>query len=121
MHPAVASPSAVALGSNWRKVASTDNLEALTDGVSGVRLPEPSRRQLLLHGSALLAAALVLLGAEFVVLVVKALPSHVVQHPALQAVKEDWYCCFLIPLMVPVVVLAVTFNWFSIKLFKHNS
>ena len=42
-------------------------------------------------------------------------------HPWLAAVQQDRYYQLLIPLTVPVTIAAVALNWFSMKLFKHNS
>ncbi|KAI9183956.1 hypothetical protein H9P43_003008 [Blastocladiella emersonii ATCC 22665] len=38
----------------------------------------------------------------------------------LDAVRDDRYYCYLVPLIVPVTVYHVIWNWFGIKLFKHN-
>ena len=43
------------------------------------------------------------------------------QHPLLAAVQADRYYCLLVPLTVPVTIAAVALNWFSMKIFKHNS
>ena len=42
-------------------------------------------------------------------------------HPLLAAVQQDRYYHLLLPLSLPVVIAAITSNWFSMKLFKHNS
>ncbi|KAJ0021684.1 hypothetical protein Pint_31004 [Pistacia integerrima] len=31
----------------------------------------------------------------------------------------NWYYCFLVPLTLPMIVVAVYFHWLSMKLFKH--
>jgi len=31
------------------------------------------------------------------------------------------FYAYLAPLMAPVTLIAVTLNWFSLKLFRHNS
>lgn len=41
--------------------------------------------------------------------------------PWLAAVQADQYYHLLVPLTVPVTIAAITLNWFSMKLFKHNS
>lgn len=43
------------------------------------------------------------------------------QHPWLAAVQADRYYHLLLPLTVPVTIAAIALNWFSMKLFKHNS
>lgn len=42
-------------------------------------------------------------------------------HPWLAAVQADRYYQLLVPLTVPVTIAAIALNWFSMKLFKHNS
>ncbi len=36
------------------------------------------------------------------------------------AIAEDRYYCLLIPLSIPVTLLAVYLNWVGLKLFRHN-
>ncbi|KAI9121001.1 hypothetical protein K1719_008034 [Acacia pycnantha] len=43
-------------------------------------------------------------------------PSNVAIISALQ---NDWYYCFLVPLTLPIVVVAGYFHWLSMKMFKH--
>ncbi|KAK9692051.1 hypothetical protein RND81_09G237900 [Saponaria officinalis] len=40
-------------------------------------------------------------------------------NPFISAIQRDRYYCFLVPLSVPVLVVAVYFHWLSMKLFKH--
>ena len=40
--------------------------------------------------------------------------------PLLAAIREDEYYHLLIPVTVPVAVVAVYLNWFSINLFKSS-
>jgi len=42
-------------------------------------------------------------------------------HPLLRSIQEDRYYCLLVPMTLPVTIIAVTLNWISMKLFKHNS
>ncbi|KAJ0589999.1 putative phosphatidylinositol N-acetylglucosaminyltransferase subunit Y [Helianthus annuus] len=35
------------------------------------------------------------------------------------AIQNDRYYCFLVPLTLPVLVVAVYFYWLSMKMFKH--
>ncbi|MCL7038525.1 hypothetical protein MKW94_003427 [Papaver nudicaule] len=37
----------------------------------------------------------------------------------ISAIQNDRYYCFLVPLTLPVLVVAVYFHWLSMKLFKH--
>ncbi|KAF3954934.1 hypothetical protein ACB098_08G159000 [Castanea mollissima] len=43
-------------------------------------------------------------------------PSH---NALISSIQNDWYYCFLVPLTLPVLVVAVYFHWISMKLFKH--
>ncbi|KAL9248188.1 hypothetical protein vseg_021540 [Gypsophila vaccaria] len=40
-------------------------------------------------------------------------------NPYISAIQRDRYYCFLVPLSVPILVVAVYFHWLSMKLFKH--
>ncbi|KAL7197484.1 hypothetical protein ACSBR2_020095 [Camellia fascicularis] len=35
------------------------------------------------------------------------------------AIRNDRYYCFLVPLTLPIIVVAVYFHWLSMKFFKH--
>mmetsp|Transcript_12645 Transcript_12645/g.26689 ORF Transcript_12645/g.26689 Transcript_12645/m.26689 type:complete len:105 (-) Transcript_12645:1564-1878(-) len=37
----------------------------------------------------------------------------------LDTVQQDWYYCMLVPLTIPVTIIAVYANWVSMKFFKH--
>lgn len=43
-------------------------------------------------------------------------PSNIA---VISAIQNDWYYCFLVPLTLPILVVAVYFHWLSMKLFKH--
>ncbi|XP_047944540.1 uncharacterized protein LOC125191116 isoform X2 [Salvia hispanica] len=43
-------------------------------------------------------------------------PSH---NVIIRAIQNDWYYCFLIPMTLPILFVAVYFHWLSMKLFKH--
>lgn len=36
------------------------------------------------------------------------------------AIERDIYYCYLIPLTIPVTILACYANWVSLKFFRHN-
>ncbi|WCJ36865.1 hypothetical protein M5689_018037 [Euphorbia peplus] len=36
-----------------------------------------------------------------------------------KSIHNDRYYCFLVPLTLPILVVAVYFHWLSMKLFKH--
>eukprot|EP00899_Mesostigma_viride_P003668 jgi/Mesvir1/13301/Mv08591-RA.1 len=40
--------------------------------------------------------------------------------PVLDAIRDDWYYCFLVPLTAPVTVAAIILHWFCTKTFQHN-
>ena len=39
----------------------------------------------------------------------------------LDFLREDWYYSLLIPLCIPVTLVAVYFNWFALKFFRHSA
>lgn len=51
-------------------------------------------------------------------ILIKILPEP--EHPFLQFARNDSHYSLLIPVTVPVFVLAVYFNWFSINLYKSS-
>lgn len=71
-----------------------------------------------LIGSAFIAFGLTLFVCFFYVAVVsKLLPPH--QNGFLAAIQNDWYYCLLVPLTLPVIIVAVYLHWLSMKMFKH--
>ncbi|CAJ1948116.1 unnamed protein product [Sphenostylis stenocarpa] len=56
-------------------------------------------------------------GYFFVAVISKLLPPSRV--PLISALQKDWYYCFLVPLTLPIIVVAVYFHWLTMKLFKH--
>ena len=38
----------------------------------------------------------------------------------LDAIKDDEYYCYLLPLLIPITIIAVYLNWLGLKFFKHN-
>ncbi|CAI0412505.1 unnamed protein product [Linum tenue] len=57
------------------------------------------------------------LGFFFAAIVSKLLPLS--ENPIISAVQQDRYYCFLVPLTLPILIVAVYFHWLSMKLFKH--
>ncbi|KAH9741444.1 hypothetical protein KPL70_002634 [Citrus sinensis] len=57
------------------------------------------------------------LGFLFAAIISKLLPLS--NNPLLSAIQNDRYYCFLVPLTLPIIVVAVYFHWLSMKLFKH--
>jgi hypothetical protein len=41
-------------------------------------------------------------------------------HAVLDAIARDQYYSFLVPLILPVLLVAVYLNWFGLKLFRHS-
>lgn len=35
-------------------------------------------------------------------------------------IKDDYFYCMLVPVTIPVTVIAVYLNWLSLKFFRHN-
>jgi phosphatidylinositol glycan anchor class Y biosynthesis protein len=56
-------------------------------------------------------------GFVFVAIVSKLFPLS--DNPIIQAIQNDRYYCFLAPLTLPALLVAVYFHWLSMKLFKH--
>lgn len=79
----------------------------------------PQRGSLLTGVLCLAAAAALLCGEAFLLVGAKLLPPS--SHPVLAWAQADWYYGLLVPLSLPVTIAAVTLNWFSLKLFRHNS
>ncbi|KAF9978735.1 hypothetical protein BGZ73_000745 [Actinomortierella ambigua] len=42
------------------------------------------------------------------------------KNPILDWIKHDSHYCMLVPVTLPVTILAVLFNWLGMKLFRHN-
>ncbi|GLT82148.1 hypothetical protein SLE2022_005580 [Rubroshorea leprosula] len=53
----------------------------------------------------------------FAAVVSKLLPPS--NNPVIAAVQKDRYYYLLVPLTLPVLVVAIYFHWLSMKLFKH--
>jgi phosphatidylinositol glycan anchor class Y biosynthesis protein len=56
-------------------------------------------------------------GFIYAVVVSKFLPLS--ENQIIRAIQSDRYYCFLVPLTIPVLVVAVYFHWLCMKLFKH--
>ncbi|KAL2941890.1 CRISPR-associated protein Cas1 1 [Bienertia sinuspersici] len=71
-----------------------------------------------IRGFMFLVFGLAFFGAFFYAAVISKLmaPSH---NPAISAIQRDRYYCFLVPLSLPILVVAVYFHWLNMKLFKH--
>ncbi|KAE8987295.1 hypothetical protein PR003_g22259 [Phytophthora rubi] len=47
-------------------------------------------------------------------------PNTQASPSLLQALERDVYYCYLVPLTIPVTILACYANWVSLKFFRHN-
>ena len=57
----------------------------------------------------------------YAAILVRVLPAPSLEaSPVLSAIREDDYYHLLVPVTVPVAVVAVYLNWFSINLFKSS-
>ncbi|XP_047093637.1 phosphatidylinositol N-acetylglucosaminyltransferase subunit Y-like [Lolium rigidum] len=69
-------------------------------------------------GFALVAVGITLLaGFLYAAVLSKALPPP--DNWFLLAIRNDRYYCLLVPLTVPVIIVAVYLHWMSMKMFKH--
>ncbi|XP_043724034.1 uncharacterized protein LOC122671020 [Telopea speciosissima] len=57
------------------------------------------------------------LGFFYAAILSKLLPPS--GNQIMSAIQNDRYYCLLVPLTLPVLVVAVYFHWLSMKLFKH--
>ncbi|KAJ6831463.1 uncharacterized protein M6B38_319115 [Iris pallida] len=57
------------------------------------------------------------LGFFYAAILSKLLPPS--ENQILSAIQKDRYYCLLVPLTLPVLVVAVYLHWLSMKLFKH--
>ncbi|EFN53244.1 hypothetical protein CHLNCDRAFT_137154 [Chlorella variabilis] len=105
---------------NWRRVASTHTLQDLMDADDPAKQRQGADLKLLALGVLLILIGAVSLAlGVFAIVVAPLLPP--LAHPWLASVQRDRYYQLLLPLTVPVTIAAITLNWFSMKLFKHNS
>lgn len=56
-------------------------------------------------------------GLLYAAVISKILPPS--DNAFLSYIQRDRYYCFLVPLSIPILVVAVYFHWLSMKLFKH--
>jgi hypothetical protein len=71
-----------------------------------------------LVGSAFIAFGVTLfVGFFYTAVVSKLLPPY--ENSLLAAIQNDWYYCLLVPLTLPVIIVAVYLHWLSMKMFKH--
>uniref|UniRef100_A0A0E0JTF6 Uncharacterized protein n=1 Tax=Oryza punctata TaxID=4537 RepID=A0A0E0JTF6_ORYPU len=71
-----------------------------------------------LIGSVFIAFGIVLfVGFFYAAVLTKMLPPY--ENRFLSAIQNDRYYCLLVPLTLPVIIVAVYLHWLSMKMFKH--
>jgi len=65
-----------------------------------------------------ITSALLFAISTYAIIISKLLPR--MGDDVLDSVAEDTYYCVLVPLTVPVTLIAVYWNWVSMKFFRHN-
>ncbi len=50
----------------------------------------------------------------------KLLASAPSGNPLVDFLSTDWYYALLLPMSVPVTLVAVYLNWLAMKFFRHN-
>ncbi|PRQ38236.1 putative phosphatidylinositol N-acetylglucosaminyltransferase subunit Y [Rosa chinensis] len=63
------------------------------------------------------SGSLFFVGFLYATIFSKLLPPS--DNTIISAIQNDRYYCFLVPLTLPVLVVAVYFHWLSMKMFKH--
>ncbi|KAL6191340.1 hypothetical protein ACLB2K_037731 [Fragaria x ananassa] len=63
------------------------------------------------------SGSVLFVGFLYATVVSKLLPPS--DNRIISAIQNDRYYCFLVPLTLPVLVVAVYFHWLSMKMFKH--
>ncbi|CAL5352382.1 hypothetical protein ACSBR1_034116 [Camellia fascicularis] len=56
-------------------------------------------------------------GFFYAAIILKFLPPS--DNALISAIQTDRYYCFLVPLTLPILLVAVYFHWLSMKFFKH--
>ncbi|PSR90170.1 hypothetical protein CEY00_Acc30368 [Actinidia chinensis var. chinensis] len=56
-------------------------------------------------------------GFFYAAIVLKLLPPS--DNALVSSMQNDRYYCFLVPLTLPIIFVAVYFHWLSMKFFKH--
>ena len=58
--------------------------------------------------------------AMFAIVGTKLLPDGPTGVPVLDFLRGDWYYSLLVPLTIPVALVAIYLNWLGMKLFRHS-
>lgn len=112
-----------------REVCRSDNPCRTMAGGGGSRSPGASSTPVVLpwqdeEATRLCGCALLIAGGLFTsiclysIVLSKLLPRT--GDALLDAIADDYYYCVLVPLTIPVTLIAVYWNWVSMKFFRHN-
>ncbi|WOH00064.1 hypothetical protein DCAR_0519420 [Daucus carota subsp. sativus] len=82
-------------------------------GLSVLNLYAPRVQGLIL----VLVGSMTFLAFLYSAILSKLLPPS--EYYFVAAIQNDRYYCFLVPLTLPIIIVAVYFHWLSMKLFKH--
>jgi hypothetical protein len=66
----------------------------------------------------LLCSHFVFVVSFYAIIVSKWMPET--GNKILDAIREDRFYCYLIPMTIPVAITFVVWNWIGMKLFRHN-
>ncbi|KAJ3069602.1 hypothetical protein HDU98_007352 [Podochytrium sp. JEL0797] len=70
----------------------------------------------------LFAATAVYFSLSMYALVIsKILPEHWAQGKILRAIRDDNHYCYILPMLPPILLFFVFFNWMGLKLHSHNA
>ncbi|KAL7174247.1 hypothetical protein ACSBR2_033493 [Camellia fascicularis] len=68
-------------------------------------------------GFLLIFGSVFFVGFFYAAIILKFLPPS--DNALISAIQTDRYYCFLVPLTLPILLVAVYFHWLSMKFFKH--
>ena len=104
---------------SWRKVASTHSLQDLMEDDSGI--DHDAGKSTFWFGVGLVAAGIIFGAVMLTWLAAPLFDGDELESWGLAWMQEYRFHCLLIPVTVPITLVAVFLNWLSLKLFKHNS
>ncbi|KAK9125153.1 hypothetical protein Scep_013999 [Stephania cephalantha] len=67
--------------------------------------------------SLIIIGCILFLSFFYAAILSKLLPKS--ENPIISAIQNDRYYCILVPVTLPLLVVAVYLHWLSMKLFKH--
>ncbi|KAK9811712.1 hypothetical protein WJX72_008827 [[Myrmecia] bisecta] len=105
---------------NWRRVASTHKLQDLA-AADDCTAADDFNWKILCYGVLLIFIAACSLTGLVLCMMAPYLLSLTPSNRLLLFLRDDEYYHLLVPLTIPVSIIAVFLNWMSLKFFKHNS